>query len=104
LKYLFLWLEKPQKFKNENKLKRMGIDSKMNECLDSSQQSNCGSIDKKPRKESKSSFDSKKTYQQMEAIIDESFDYLKSCVNNSIRKVWALIITVFWGNIINKTF
>ncbi len=76
----------------------MGIDSKMNECLNSSQQSNCGSIDRKDsiyqqkiedksRKESKTSFDSKKTYQEVEAIIDESFDYLKSCVNNSIRKV-----------------
>jgi len=89
----------------------MGIDSKMNECLDSSQQSNCGSIDRKDsiyqqriEDKSKSSFDSKKTYQEMEAIIDESFDYLKSCVDNSIRKVWALIITVFWENIINKTF
>ncbi len=70
----------------------MGIDSKVNECLDSSQQSICCSIDSKDliyeqriedksRKESKLDFDSKKTYQQMEAIIDESFDYLKSCVN-----------------------
>jgi hypothetical protein len=73
-------------------MKRMGIDSKMNECLDSSQQSICGSndskdsiyeqrIEDKSRKESKLDFDSNKTYQQMEQIIDESFDYLKSCVN-----------------------
>ncbi len=70
----------------------MGIDSKVNECLHCSQQSICGSIDSKDliyeqriedksRKESKLDFDSNKTYQQMEAIIDESFDYLKSCVN-----------------------
>jgi hypothetical protein len=40
----------------------------------------------------------------VEAIIDESFDYLKSCVNNSIRKVWALIITVFLRNYCKQNF